>query len=166
MEKQDRERRRSILGAVAMAACLLVGIVVWRAPFSRHRPDMVAPSAERPVEEAEVTREIDLSGYATATRGVGDRDVELEAVSLPRAIVHLNIILPRLSPTGHYKAAVSVDRAGAKTIARGEGIATGSNLATTMSVTFDLRNASPGSYVLSTEGEQDGGTYYYPLKIE
>jgi hypothetical protein len=166
MEAKDRERRRSILGAVAMAACLLVGIALGRAPFSGHRPNLATPSSERPVEQAAVTREIDLSGYTTTTRGVGDNDVELEAASLPRAIVDLRIILPRLSPTGHYKVAVSADRAGEKTVAGGEGTATGRNLSTTLSVTLDLRNLPPGSYVLSTEGEQDTGDYYYPLKLE
>jgi hypothetical protein len=107
-----------------------------------------------------------MSGYATATRGVGDHDVQLEAVSLPAAIVHLKIILPKLSPAGHYKVVVSADRARAKTVARGEGNAVASTLSTTLSVTLDLRNAPLGSYVLSTEGEQEADTYYCPLKLE
>jgi hypothetical protein len=166
IEAQDRERRRSILGAVAIAACLVVGILLWKAPFSGYRRAIATPSAEHPVEKAEVTREIDLSGYAATTRGVGEDNVELEAASLPRAIVHLEIILPALSPTGHYKVAVSADGAGGKTVATSEGTATGSNLSSRLSVTLDLRNAPAGSYVLSTEGEQDAGAYYYPLKLE
>jgi hypothetical protein len=67
VEAEDRQRRRLVLGAIGIAACLLVGIVLWKAPFLG-QPGIGHPSV---IEEAEVTREIDLSRYE-ATRGVGD----------------------------------------------------------------------------------------------
>lgn len=112
-----------------------------------------------------MSRELDLSGYGT-TRGVGSDAVHLQAVSLPIALVHLKIILPRLSPSGHYKIAVSADRAGNDTVASGEGIATGSDPSTTLNVTLDLRKAPRGLYFLSTEQDEAGGAYYYPLKLQ
>jgi hypothetical protein len=151
-------RWRTAIMAVACAACLATGMTfmlfwyAWPARVQNSRP-----SAERPVEQAEVTREIDLSGYER-TRGLGDT----EMMSLPVAIVHLKLILPRPSPTGHYKVAVS---AADKLIASGEGAATGPDISRMLIVTLDLRNAASGSYVLSTEGEQDGGAYYYPLTL-
>jgi hypothetical protein len=145
------DRRRRVIGAlVGLAACLLVGVVLWTVLF--------------PQRSAEVTREIDLSSYVTA-RGVGEDTQPLD-ISLPTAIVHLKIVLPRLSPAGHYKVAVSSDRAGDNTVARGDGIATGSDPSTTLNVTLDLRKASRGSYFLSTEREQDAGAYRYPLKLQ
>ena len=168
MEAEDRQRRRrSILAVAAVAACLLVGIVLWKvAPTAKHQRIRARQSGtQRTIEEAEVTREIDLSAYVT-TRGGGDGAVQLEAVSLPTAIVHLTIILPRLSPAGHYKVAVSSDREGDNTVAIGDGIATGSDPSTKLSVTLDLRKALHGSYFLSTEREQDAGAYYYPLNLE
>jgi len=165
MEAQDRKRRRSIFRAMGFAACSIVGIVLWRVvPFSQLWPAVTVRSVKHPVEQAEVTRDIDLSGYVT-TRGAGDNAVPLKAVSLPTALVHLELLLPRLSPAGHYSVAVSSDRAGDNTIARGQGIATGADPSTTLTVTLDLRNAPPGSYFLSTECDQEAGAYYYPLTL-
>jgi hypothetical protein len=168
METEDRQRRRrSIVNLAAIAACLLLAFVLWRAtPLFEHRRQVAQQSsAPHAVEEAEASREIDLSRYATP-RSVGSGAVQLEAVSLPAAIVHLNIILPRLSPAGHYKVALAADQAGDATVASGEGDATGSDPSTKLSVTLDLRKAARGSYVLSTERGQDAGAYYYPVKVE
>jgi len=155
---------RIALIAAGCTAGLLVGIGLWSAPYSGHRPGITRQSAQHPVEQAYVTREIDLSRYDT-TRGVGSDAVEPEPVSLPTSIVHLKITLPFLSPPGHYKVAVAANLTEDKNVATGDGTAMGSDPSgMLLSVTLDLRKARPGSYVLSTESEQDGRACY-PLKL-
>lgn len=164
LEAKDRQRRQWLWSG-AVAACFLLAFIFWRSPLIRKTPTAAVNNAARPVEQAEVTREIDLSKYVT-TRG-GDSDaVPLDAVALPTAVVHLIIRLPRLSEPGHYDVAVSSDRTGQKILSQGKGIATGTDPKTTLSVTLDLRKAPPGSYFLSTEREQEGGAYYYPLRLQ
>ena len=162
IEAQDRRRRRWIIGALAIATCLLVCIVFWKARSLGHQSLEAQQSAQPSAEAGGVTREIDLSRYE-ATRGVGDTAVQLGAVSLPRAIVHLKLVLPLLSPPGHYKVAVSTDRGGDKTIANSEGTVAGSKM---LSVTLDLRKAPRGAYFLSTKRDEDSENYYCPVNLQ
>jgi len=164
LEAEDRRRRRwTVAGAVA--ACLLVGFLLWLRPARFVERQRTPGNATALVARAEVTRDLDLSNYGT-TRGVGDDAVEIKEVALPTAVVNLRIQLPRLSEPGRYHVAVAADRAGNKMVAQGDGIATGSDPHTMLTVTLDLRKAAPGSYFLSTERDQDAGAYYYPLKLQ
>jgi hypothetical protein len=164
MEWKDRQRRLWVMMSTA-AACLVLGLIVWRSPLLHVGPTVCVGNEPRALEQAEVTRELDLSNYVT-TRGVGDDAVQLKAVSLPTALVHVDLILPRLSEAGSYTVAVSTDRRGSNIVAVGKAVAVGSDPRTTLGVTLDLRKAVAGLYFLSTEREADGGAYYYPLKVE
>jgi hypothetical protein len=90
----------------------------------------------------------------------------LVEVSLPAAIVHLSVVLPRFSEAGSYNVNVSTDKTGNHIIATGAGNAVERNGGkVSVNVTLDLRDAKPGAYFLATVRGTDNGTYYYPLKI-
>ena len=149
------------LAYLAIAASLLLACGVGGYEAYRHtqvsRSEQVASAV--PVHAAVYLFE------AGTLRGVGDGPTPLQAVSLPTAVVHLSIILPRFSQSGVYRIAVSRDRAGRDLAAEGEGTATELAGKTTVDVTLDLRQAKAGMYFLATIRNSDNGTYYYPLKI-
>jgi hypothetical protein len=113
-----------------------------------------------------VAANVDLFDAPTL-RGIGGEDgaAPLQAVSLPAAIVHLSITLPRFSESGEYVIAVSKDRAGQQLIAKGSGNAIDNDGKVGVNVTLDLRKATAGAYFLATVRGSDNGTYYYPLKV-
>ena len=149
-------RKRWVLATSLVVACFVVGLIsVVLIERSLHRP-----AAQ--LEMAQFERTVDLSSYGTFR---GTDTIPLREVSLPAALVRLQIVLPRLSNQGNYTVTVSRDREGNDTVARAQGVATGSDPRTVLTVTLDLRTARPGRYFLSTERESDGGAYYYPLEI-
>ncbi|MBB5319454.1 hypothetical protein [Tunturibacter empetritectus] len=114
---------------------------------------------------APVDAKVDLFNAPTL-RGVDDDAAPLQEVSLPAAIVHLSVTLPRFSQSGQYEVVVSQDRGGSQRVAKGFGTAVDSNGKVGMDVTLDLRAAKAGSYFLSTVRGSDNGTYYYPLQVK
>ncbi len=113
---------------------------------------------------ATVDQTIGLYNHGTP-RG-GSEPSPLEAVSLPSALVHLRLILPRFSDPGNYVVAVSKDKAGTAIAARGSGKTVADGPRLFLDVPLDLRGASSGSYFLATVRESDNGTYYYPLNVQ
>jgi hypothetical protein len=158
----QRKARRSIkIGWAAAAAILVIsgGISIMR--LERPQPVSLIRTASNPI-----AANVDLFNAPTL-RGIGPVDgaAPLQAVSLPAAIVHLSITLPRFSESGEYVIAVSRDRAGQQPIAKGSGNAIATNGKVGVNVTLDLRNAKAGAYFLATVRGSDNGTYYYPLKV-
>jgi hypothetical protein len=96
----------------------------------------------------------------------GEQPGQLQAVSLPAALIKLTIVLPRHSAPGQYLVAITRDQNGNGAVA--EGLAsTGVNGGQQQIVAdIDLRNARAGQYFLSTTHEQDQAAYYYPLQIK
>jgi hypothetical protein len=86
-------------------------------------------------------------------------------VSLPRALVKVNIILPRYSRPGQYTVAVTRDQTVSDLLAHGSAAATSNGEREEVSIDLDLRKSKPGAYFLSTTHEQDQASYYYPLQI-
>jgi hypothetical protein len=113
-----------------------------------------------------VTAKVDLFNAVTV-RGGGSSDepMPMEQVSLPSAIVNLNVTLPRFSESGAYGILVAKDRAGTDVVARGLGNAVQTDGRVSVMVTLDLRKTAPGMYFLATVRGSDNGTYYYPLKV-
>jgi hypothetical protein len=162
-----RMSRRKILAWAAIAACLLVAIGLFEAKSLLKKSDanVVANATQKQAGQlAAVDRTIDLFNHGTV-RGAGDPS-PLDAASLPSALVHLHLILPRFSDPGSYVVAVARDRAGTAIVARGNGktVADGNRLL--LDVQMDLRGAQAGSYFLATVRESDNGTYYYPLNVQ
>ena len=102
-----------------------------------------------------VVRTIDLYNRGTS-RGGGEPN-PLEAVSLPSALVHLRLILPRFSDPGNYVVAVSKDKAATAIAARGTGKTVADGQRLFLEVPLDLRGATAGSYFLATVRESDKG---------
>jgi hypothetical protein len=153
--------------AWGLAACLLIALGVYgsKALLMKPAPQSAGGGTQKQTGQlAAVNQTIDLYNHGTP-RG-GSEPSPLDAVSLPSALVHLRLILPRFSDPGNYVVAVSKDKAGTAIAARGSGktIADGPRLF--LDVPLDLRGAPAGSYFLATVRESDNGTYYYPLNVE
>lgn len=161
-----RASRLKVL-AWALAACLVIALGVYgsSALLSRQVPQSAANGSQRQADQlAAVDRTIDLYNHGTP-RG-GSEPSPLEAVSLPSALVHLRLILPRFSDPGNYVVAVSKDKAGTAIAARGSGKTEADGPRLLLEVPLDLRGAPAGSYFLATVRESDNGTYYYPLNVQ
>ncbi len=150
--------------AVPIAASLLVlvgGVALFKVNSTHsHHPVEVASSAP-------LDANVDLF-EATTARGAGPEEdaAPLQEVTLPAAVVHLHVTLPRFSQGGQYKIMVSTDRAGTEVVAKGTGVAQESANKVMVNVTLDLRSAKPGAYFLATVRGSDNGTYYYPLQVD
>ena len=149
--------------ATAAALVLLLGGGVMYLRHAMHAP---STSGALVASTSSVEVPVDLYGAVT-TRGVGEDDATpIQQVSLPAAIVHLSVTLPRYSQTGQYEILVSKDRAGHESVAKGVGMASEENGKVHVPVTLDLRSARPGAYFLATVRGSDNGTYYYPLQVK
>jgi hypothetical protein len=123
--EHSRKARRTIIGW-AVAASLIVASSggVWEYQHERAERNAVVQMAKSSVP---VDAEVDLFNAGTL-RGGDEGTNELQQVSLPAAIVHLSVTLPRFSETGRYEVLVSRDKAGSEVVAKGLGmekIATG-----------------------------------------
>jgi len=153
--------------AWGLAACLLIALGVYgsKALLRKPAPQSAGGGTQnQPGQLAAVDQTIDLYNHGTP-RG-GSEPSPLEAVSLPSALVHLRLILPRFSDPGNYVVAVSKDKAGAAIAARGSGKTVADGPRLFLEVPLDLRGAPAGSYFLATVRESDNGTYYYPLNVQ
>ena len=112
-----------------------------------------------------VDAQIDLSNAGTY-RGQTDETNELQAITLPAAIVRLNVTLPRFSDAGPYEILVSKDQTAKQVVARAVGRAQEMDNRELLNVTLDLRAARKGAYFLATVRGEDGGTYYYPVTVK
>jgi hypothetical protein len=166
LHNSARVRKSWRLRAVplALAASLIVmcsgGYVAFRHYHAMDARSIQVASAQP------VSSTVDLFNSGTL-RGADDDTTPLQEVSLPAAIVHLSVVLPRFSEAGSYKVNVSTDKIGSQIVASGTGNAVeGDGDKVSLNVTLDLRGARPGAYFLATVRGTDNGTYYYPLKIK
>lgn len=157
---QDAQRSRRRLKLVFVATAALVVFAAFLLFGMRRRGALTEPQLP---EVAAISESVDLSNAGTFR---GDQLAQLQAVSLPAALVKVTIVLPRYSDPGRYAVAVTRDQRGDDLIARATGLATGGNAQIEVSVYLDLRKSRPGSYFLSTTHEQDQASYYYPLQIK
>jgi len=156
LRSEDYSRRRQLVFTAAIVSCLLVVAVF--VVLARHG----ANTQNQMAEATAVPQTVDLWNAGTFR---GDQASQLQAVSLPAALVKATIILPRYSEPGRYDVAVTRDKAGHDLLAHANSVATGSGDREEVSVYLDLRKSRPGSYFLSTTHEQDQASYYYPLRI-
>ena len=153
--RASRGFRYTAVAAMGLA-CLLAGFVVANV-WNRKHPAVVQ------VQSAELHRTLDLSQYGTYR---GDQPSSNPALHLPAALLSLDLILPRLSQPGAYYIMVAADKNGLNRVACAKGTAVGADPRTVVTVTLDLRSATPGSYVLSTQLQGEDAPYSYPLQIE
>ena len=135
---------------------MLVGFVVANA-WNRNHPAVVQ------VRSAKIHRTLDLSQYGTYR---GDQPPSNPPLHLPAALVNLELVLPRLSQPGAYSIMVASDKNGLNRVACATGTAVGGDPRTVVTVSLDLRSATPGKYILSTQLQGEDAPYTYPLQIE
>jgi hypothetical protein len=159
--EQSRKARRRVIGW-ALAASLIVasGVGIWE---YLHAPSGHVPAVQMASTQP-VSANVDLFNAGTM-RGEDDDTNSLKQVSLPDAIVHLSVTLPRFSDSGHYEVLVSRDKSGNEVVAKGAGDAVASANKVIVNVLLDLRAAKPGAYFLATVRGSDNGMYYYPVQI-
>jgi hypothetical protein len=158
-----RKTRRMVL-AWAIAASLTLFAVAGGIWESQH----LRTAASRGLEttaNAPVDSQVDLFNAGTF-RGAGDGINELQAVTLPAAVVHLSLTLPRFSDPGRYQILVSRDKGASQIVAKAAAQTRETNNREVLDATLDLRSAKQGSYFLATVRDQDSGTYYYPLTVK
>jgi hypothetical protein len=146
----------------AAAACALAAVGGGAWEYQRNEAEHLAQiqlASSIPVET-----QVNLFDEGTLRKI--DATNTLKEVSLPAAVVHLTIVLPRFSESGRYLRQVSKDKAGNAAVAQAVGDTETSDGKTTVVVTLDLRAAPFGEYFLATVRGADNGTYYYPLKIK
>jgi hypothetical protein len=162
LRSQHQSRRRRLVFTSAVGCCLLIvaafAVVSWQGTNKPHPVDNMAAIPET----------IDLSNAGTLRSLQSDptQPSPLQSVSLPRALVKVNIILPRYSRPGRYSVAVTRDQTVNDPLARGSATAIGNGDQEEVAIDLDLRKSKPGSYFLSTTHEQDQASYYYPLQIK
>jgi hypothetical protein len=147
--------RYAAVAAIGLA-CLLVGFVVANV-WNRKHPTVVQ------VQSAELHRTLDLSQYGTYR---GDQPLSNPPLHLPAALLKLELVLPRLSQSGAYSIMVASDKNRLNRVACATGTAVGADPRTVVTVSLDLRSATPGKYVLSTQLQGEDAPYTYPLQIE
>ena len=158
-----RQARRKVL-AWAIAASLMLfaaGGGLWEYLHLRAENS----SGIEMTMSAPVDAQIDLFNAGTY-RGQSDGANELQAVTLPAAVVNLAVTLPRFSDPGPYEILVSKDKTANHVVAKAAGRAQEMNSRELLNVTLDLRAARKGAYFLATVRGEDGGTYYYPLTVK
>jgi hypothetical protein len=112
-----------------------------------------------------VDAQVDLFNAGTY-RGENDGANQLQAVTLPAAVVNLAVTLPRFSDPGPYEVLVSKDKTVNRVVAKAAGQAQEMNDRELLNVTLDLRAARKGEYFLATVRGEDRGTYYYSVTVK
>jgi hypothetical protein len=146
--KGSRGVRHIAVAWLGLAGVVVGGVVAF---VLRHwRP------AAADVQLGELRRTLDLS-----------QQLATEApLHLPAALLKLEIVLPQRSQPGLYDLVIAAPGIGGERVARAEGNSTGTDPRIAVIACFDLRNAAPGNYVLSTQLEGENAPHLYPLEIE
>ena len=105
-ERAVKARRQALRWSTAASLILVCGLGEWA--YLHRRPPQNR-SALVAVSNIPRDAQVDLFNSGTL-RGAGDETNELQEVSLPAAIVHLSVVLPRFSEAGRYKVDVSTDK--------------------------------------------------------
>jgi hypothetical protein len=154
-ESLQQARRQRLYAVLAVAAGLIIAVVAGFGIQS------YIESQRSATQMAAVNATVDLWNRG-ATRG-GEPDIDGE-MHLPKRLIKLKVILPRLSESGQYT--VGIARATTdKNLIQASGVATTAGPKEIVTVTLDLRSTNPGVYFLTTTHEQDEASYYYPVKI-
>jgi hypothetical protein len=152
-EHRSVGRQRVWIGtAVVACAIIATALIIWRIGIGRNPPNSTAVIAQT----------VNLFDTGVVR---GERPRQLQSVSLPAALIKLNIVLPRHSAPGQYLIAITRDQNGNGLVAEGNATALGSGSQQQITVALDLRSAKAGKYYLSTTREAEQASYYYPVRI-
>ena len=152
-EEAQKSRNRPAYLPIGAWTAALVLIILGLSLYLHRRP-----ATEQSVA---VSKTLDLSEYGT-TRGVPS---PTPVVKLPRRVVDVTLILPRLSDPGPYSVNVLETKQASVSAAQASGTAVQQGLQTLLTVSLDLHAAKPGLYYLSTTHGTDEASYFYPLEV-
>ena len=113
---------------------------------------------------ATVARKVDLSGYG-AIRGAEQLQQD-RPISLPRANIDLNLVLPYLSQPGRYRVTVAKECSAADAVTSVPGMAETLGTGTQLRIILNLRDLPPGKYYLGTIEQSSGESSFYPLNLD
>jgi hypothetical protein len=155
-QERTQQRSRARLPWIAAAAAVIVAAIVGMVWFS------TKDSGSTSSEIAQVN--VDLFDVG-ATRGAG-QDYQIAPVAVPPSVDDFRITLPRFSDPGSYTIAVLRSKESGSALAIADGRAQENGRKLTVSVRFDLRNASAGRYLLGIrQAGREAQAFYYPLEV-
>jgi len=155
----SRGRLRSVVHA-AMVIAVLCGILVTAIIY--RKGDLLG-SRSTASKAAMVARTVDLSSYV-ATRGM-EQPQSNHAISLPRATVDLDLILPYFSQPGRYRVTVARERSAADAVASVAGTAETVGTRTELRVMLNLHDLPPGKYYLGTIEQSNDELSFYRFDL-
>jgi hypothetical protein len=156
----SRGRLRSVVHA-AMVITVLCGILITAIIY---RKGNLLGSKSTASKAVTVVRTVDLSGYGS-TRGA-EQPQQDNAISLPRAPIDLDLILPYLSQPGRYRVMVAKERSAADAVASVAGTAETVGTRTQLRVMLNLHDLPPGKYYLGTIEQSNGESSFYRFNLD
>jgi hypothetical protein len=156
----SRGRLRSVVHA-AMVITILCGILVTAIIY--RKGDLLG-SRRSASKAVTLARTVDLSSYP-ATRGV-EQPQQDHAISLPRATIDLDLILPYFSQPGRYGVMVAKERSAADAVASVAGTAETVGTRTELRVILNLHDLPPGKYYLGTIEQSNGESSFYLFDLD
>lgn len=158
--------RVKLAGAAALSAALLLVGFLFGTSWHHKRLAVQQPLQSAGLNPPAILTErtLDLTEYGTY-RGAGEQPAKPTLI-LPRALLHINLILPRFSEAGMYSILVAADRGGKNRLACASGQAVLTSGSTAVAFLMDLRSVKSGDYLLLTELSGQDDFYSYPLKVQ
>jgi hypothetical protein len=159
-----KTRRRYRMYRISIAAVFVlavgIGFAAWR--LARHsNPGGASTNITSIVHQRRIA---DLFDEPDALRSA-EPQKPLKTIHLPSAPLELRVILPRFSRPGVYQVAICRDRSENSTLVKAVGRAVADGPRQIVTVMLDLSGLSKGSYWLSTRSEDEGASYYFPLRL-
>ena len=97
---------------------------------------------------------------------MGEQPQEDHTISLPRATIDLDLLLPYFSKPGGYRVTVAKDLGIVDTVTSATGTAVATGTRTELRVTLHLHDLPPGKYYLATIDERNGESSFYPFNLD
>jgi hypothetical protein len=145
-----------------MVVAVLCGILVTTTVY--WKGDYLSESKNAILNAVTVAKTIDLSRYG-ATRGMEQEQPD-RTISLPRATIDLDLILPYFSQPGQYRVTVASERGAASPVVSVSGVAQTVTARTELKITLNLRDLPSGKYYLGTIEQSNGESYFYPVNLD
>jgi hypothetical protein len=147
-------------GIGVIAAVLAVAIL-----FSPETKRLFWPGSHNVTSLAHLKRTTDLFDEPDTMRDAGGEQPQFKKLSLPSAPLEWTVVLPRFSRPGVYQLAICRDRTESSAVVKAVGRAVSSGSREIVTVMVDLSGIKQGSYYIATRGEDEAGSYFFPVTI-
>jgi hypothetical protein len=162
LESNPLPGRLRVVALAAMVVAVLCDILVTTTV--QWKGDHLSESRRAVLKAVTVAKTIDLSRYG-AIRGMEQEQPD-RAISLPRATIDLDLILPYFSQPGQYRVTVANERGAASPVVSVSGVAETVTTRTELKIMLNLRDLLPGKYYLGTIEQSNGESYFYPINLD